>query len=78
MPPLSSTYFRKESAMKKIECYLNEKTLQDLIAVHLQCMKFVHSSEDVTDVSITPSPSQEGMYIINFTIEPKTELIFHE
>lgn len=62
---------------KEIECYLSTSVLHDLIAVHLQSISVVHSSEDVGNVCLTPS-ANDGVYNLRFTVEPKTEVIYHK
>lgn len=61
---------------RKIEFLLNDKTLQDLIAVHLQRMCVIESSEDVIDVSIS-APDKDGVRTLRLSIEPDIQTIYH-
>lgn len=61
--------------MRDIECYLNDQTLKDLVAVHLQTMSLIKSSEEVIDLTIS-LPNSEGVRTIRFNIEPVIQTIY--
>jgi len=62
--------------VKRIEFLLHDRTLQDLIAVHLQTMSVIKSSEDVIDVSIS-APDSNGVRTLRLNIEPDVQTIYH-
>lgn len=61
---------------RQLEIRLNDKTLQDLVAVYLQQVCLISSSEDVTDVTIS-APDYKGVRIVRFTVEPDIQTIYH-
>lgn len=61
--------------VRDLEVYLHEETLRDLIAVHLQAMTVVKSSEEVTHLSIG-LPDEQGVRSIRFNIEPAIDTIY--
>lgn len=61
---------------RELECYLHDQTLKDLVAVHLQTMCLVASSEEVTNLTIGP-PNKDGTRTLRFNIEPDQQIIQH-
>lgn len=62
--------------VRELECYLHNDTLQSLIAVHLQAMKVVRSSEDVVNLSLS-APNKDGVHTLRFNLEPVVQIIQH-
>jgi hypothetical protein len=62
--------------VRKLETYLNDETIKDLIAVHLQCMNVIRSSEDVTALSFG-EVGPDGLRKLNIYFDKDTQTIFH-
>ncbi len=61
---------------REIECYLNNETLKDLIAVYLSNVGVVRHNEEITDLELT-MPDSNGIRTIRFKFEPLTQIIHH-
>lgn len=61
-----------------LELYLNDKTLQDLIAAHLYAMSIIDHREEIFDITVSPS-TEDGIHKINFKVfkQSEPELIIH-
>ena len=67
---------RKE---RTVETYLNDKTLQDMVASWLYATTIVADNEEVTHLTIG-LPNAEGIRPINFTFikEAEVQIIIHK
>jgi len=61
---------------RKIEMSINEGTVRDLIAEYLYKLGVVRYSEDVSVISM--GQTSDNNFPIVISIEPKTDVIFHQ
>lgn len=61
---------------RELKVQLNDKTLQDLIAVYLQQMCVIEYSEAIADITIG-TPDNKGIRTIKFVLEPDVQTIYH-
>jgi hypothetical protein len=80
MPPLYLSYSKRRNyemqKKRQIEMAINEGTVRDLIAEYLYTLGVVRYSEDVSVISM--GQSKDNVWPIVISIEPKTEVIYHE
>lgn len=62
--------------VRELSLPLHDGVLQELIAVYLQQVCVIKSSEDVTNVTIS-APDHKGVRTIRFTVEPDLQTIYH-
>lgn len=62
-----------------LEIYLNDKTLQDIIAAHLYAMSIIDHREEIVDLCIGDA-NEEGVRPVNFKLFKTNEvnLIVHK
>lgn len=63
--------------MRTIECYLNNQTMKDLVALHLYEMKVIKNTEEVVDVEWT-LPNKQGIRKLRVKFQPEVQIIYHE
>jgi len=60
---------------RKLECYLNNETLNDLIVSHLHRIGVIRDYEEVKNLCL--SEPQEGLRKLSITFDRDEQVIFH-